>query len=142
MGHFPPCWSLKTKRVFWGKFWCIGCMYADPKTFTEMSGHSIKVDFGIRSEQGNNIKVKNCKSWPCCGFSSIKLTRKAFACFWKRKNTILISNKQINCRNEKWKQFTRLPERICYSYICMLQLQRMEANQNLNEIRLLYPQTW
>jgi len=73
------CWSLKTKRVFWGKFWCIGCMYADPKTFTEMSGHSIKVDFGIRSEQGNNIKVKNCKSWPCCGFSSIKLTRKAFA---------------------------------------------------------------
>ena len=38
-------------------------MYADPKTFTEMSGHSIKVDFGIRSEQGNNIKVKNCKRY-------------------------------------------------------------------------------
>ena len=91
-------------------------MYADPKTYTEMSGHSIKIDFGIISEQGNNIMEE-------------------------QKKTILISNKEINCRNEKWKQFTRLPEIICYSYICMLQLQRMEANQNLNEIRLLYPQT-
>ena len=36
-------------------------MYADPKTYTEMSGHSIKVDFGIRSEQGNNIKVKTVR---------------------------------------------------------------------------------
>jgi hypothetical protein len=66
----------------------MACMYADPKTYTEMSGHSIKEDCGIISEQGNNIKGKNCKSWPSCGLSSVKLTHKAFACFWKKKKRL------------------------------------------------------